>query len=163
MRDFAARAMARAAGAARAFSGPAVCARDANVQNPRPALPGGLRAVGQRSWFERSVRTKARSRLRNVGAASSLRPDGIFGSFRGRIEPVEGQANGTGAMTAEADNLERILEAQALLAVAIALLDEAGAPPHIAAHLDLAHHQLSALIESGGIGAAPRSSRDLRH
>jgi hypothetical protein len=66
-------------------------------------------------------------------------------------------------MTAEADNLDRILEAQALLAVAIALLDKAGAPPHIAAHLDLAHHQLSALIESGGIGAARRSSGDLRH
>jgi len=66
-------------------------------------------------------------------------------------------------MTAEEDNFERLLEAQALLAAAIALLDKAGAAPHIAAHLDLAHHQLSALIESGGVGAAPRSSRDLRH
>ena len=159
MRDFA----ARAAGAARLFSGPAVCARDANVQNPRPALPWGLRGCRPSVMVRAIFRTKARSRLRYVGAAPSLHPDGIFGSVRGRIEPAEGQASGTGAMTAEEDNFERLLEAQALLAAAIALLDKAGAAPHIAAHLDLAHHQLSALIESGGVGAAPRSSRDLRH
>lgn len=66
-------------------------------------------------------------------------------------------------MTAEADDFDALLEAQSLIASAIALLDKIGAPPHIAAHLDLAHHQLAALIENGGVAAITRSSGDSRH
>lgn len=41
-----------------------------------------------------------------------------------------------------------LTEALKHLQQAIALLDDAGAPPNIAAHLDLAAHQLSAVIQS---------------
>jgi dTDP-4-amino-4,6-dideoxygalactose transaminase len=66
-------------------------------------------------------------------------------------------------MTAEAEDIEALWDAQAQITSAIALLDKAGAPPHIAAHLDLAHHQLTILIEDGAIGATSRRSGDLCH
>ena len=52
-------------------------------------------------------------------------------------------------MTAEADDFDALLEAQSLIASAIALLDKIGAPPHIAAHLHLVHHHLAGLNDSG--------------
>lgn len=59
-------------------------------------------------------------------------------------------------MTAEADQIEALWEAKALIVSAIALLDKAGAPQQIAAHLDLAHHQLATVIETGELGARRR-------
>ena len=66
-------------------------------------------------------------------------------------------------MTGEAEDIDALWEAQALIASAIALLDKAGAPPHIAAHLDLAHHQLASLIENGGLANCSSPSGDVRH
>lgn len=43
-----------------------------------------------------------------------------------------------------------LVQALEHLQKAIVLLDNAGAPPNIAAHLDLAAHQLGAVIQSEG-------------
>ena len=43
-----------------------------------------------------------------------------------------------------------LVQALKHLQQAIELLDNAGAPPNIAAHLDLAAHQLGAVIQSDG-------------
>jgi hypothetical protein len=53
-------------------------------------------------------------------------------------------------MAAQVEQIDALWEAAGLIASAIAALDRASAPHHIAAHLDLARHQLAIFLENGG-------------
>jgi len=72
-------------------------------------------------------------------------------------------SSGTVAMTADVEQIEGLWEAAGLIVSAIAALDRAGAPHHIAAHLDLAHHQLATILENGGGAANTRHCVDSCH
>jgi len=53
------------------------------------------------------------------------------------------------------DEQQRLWDALKHLRNALDLLDLAQAPPHIAAHVDLAAHQLSAFIDTMGVRSSP--------